>query len=53
MSLKAEIVQIIRDTVPGCVAAHDRDGFDKLHDGDISALADAIVKHVKSRKKSK
>jgi hypothetical protein len=55
MSLKKEIEQIIRDTVPGCIAihdrdGHDRDGHDKLHPADIAALAKAIAAHIKSKK---
>lgn len=51
MGLKAEIVKIIHNEVPGCIAAHDRDGHDKLHPADIEQLAKAIAAHVKGRKR--
>jgi hypothetical protein len=53
MSLKAEIIRIIHEEVPGCIAAHERDGHDKLHDVDIEFLASAIVKHVRRAQKKK
>lgn len=47
MGLREEIIAIIADAAPGCVAEHDRDGFDKLHSGDLKEIADRIAKHVK------
>lgn len=51
MGMKADIIAIIKEAAPGCVAEHDRDGFDKLHDGDLNLIADRIAEYIKKRSK--
>lgn len=53
MGVRSDIIAIIKDAAPGCVAQHDRDGFDKLHDGDLLLIADEIAKYIKKRYKKK
>lgn len=53
MGLKTDIVAIIKDAAPGCVAEHDRDGFDKLHSGDLEQIADRIARYIKDRYRKK
>lgn len=51
MGLRSDIIAIIKDEAPNCIAEHDRDGHDKLHQADLEQIARKIVAYIKKREK--